>query len=213
MEANSAASERIGAALRALRQTHPRAADDAVGLSVKCLHAVIAELAANGVSSEDLQPLADLEGHVDRIDRRKVTEQAADPVPSLALNHEASETSSPLESPRDKRRGAPPSATLLARASVLIDLLVRSGRDEPEAAQTVMRQLMAAGVPAPAQGGDSRGWRRLLEFRNALLLGLGPEDARHEYRSFAHDLEAIPPAERVSRLLDDRLWDRRRRPR
>lgn len=210
MEPNSVASERIGAALRALRQMHLREAGDTVGLSVKCLHAVIAELAANGVSSEDLQPLADLE---ELVERRKAAERAADKVPSLALNHDASEAPNLLQTPRDQRRGAPPSTILLARASALIDLLVRSGQDEPEAAQTAMRQLLAVGVPAPAQGGDSRGWRRLLEFRNALLLGRGPEEARHEYRSFAHDLEAIPPAERVSRMLDGRLWDRRLRPR
>jgi len=59
---------------------------------------------------------------------------------------------------------------LLARAAVLIDLLVRSGQDESEAAQSVMRRLMAAGVPAPARGGDSRGWRGLLEFRNTRMV-------------------------------------------
>ena len=208
MEMNSPASERIGAALRALRQTHAREADDTVAFSVKCLHAVIAELAASGVSSEDLQPLADLE---DLVDRRQVIRRTADKVPSLAVNYDSSETPSLLETPRNKRRGAPPSPILLARASVLIDLLVKAGQDESEAAQKVMRQLMATGVPAPAEGGDSRGWRRLLEFRTGLLLGKGPEDALLEYRTFSHDLESIPPGERVSRVLEGRLWDRRRR--
>jgi len=206
METNSPASERIGAALRVLRQTHPREGNDTLGLSVKCLHAVIAELAANGVSSEDLQPLADLEVLVDR---RKVNEHAAGEVPSLAVSQGASQ----FETPRERRRGSPPSTTLLARASVLIDLLVKAGQDEPGAAQTAMRQLMAAGVPAPARGGDSRGWRRLLDFRRNLLLGGGPEEAQYEYQTFAHELENIPPAERLSRVVEEKLWDRRRRPR
>lgn len=102
---------------------------------------------------------------------------------------------------------------MLARASVIIDLLVKAGQDESEAAQNVMRRLIAVGVPAPARGGDSRGWQRLLEFRNILLNGGGPEDAKYEYKTFTRELEAIPPAERVSRVLNKRLWDRRRTPR
>jgi len=77
----------------------------------------------------------------------------------------------------------------------------------------VMRRLMAAGVPAPAQGGDARGWRRLLEWRNNLLHGYGAEEAKLEYRAFTDELEAIPPTERIKRVLDERLWDRRRNPR
>ena len=213
MDTNSPASERIGAALRALRQTHPHESGDRLALSVKCLHAVVGELAANGVAPEDLQPLADLEGFVSRrkTEREPPQSDVADQVPSLALNQPASDGRTLLETPREQRRGSPPSSTLLARASVLIDLLVRAGKDESEAAQTVMRQLLAVGVPAPAKGGDSRGWRRLLEFRNTLLKGGGPEDAKYEYRTFAHELEGIPAADRVKRVLNERLWDRRRR--
>jgi hypothetical protein len=54
------------------------------------------------------------------------------------------------------------------------------------------------GVPPPTHGGDARGWRRLLEYRNALVQGYGPEDAKYEYRSFAHEIESIPPTERVN---------------
>ena len=169
-------------------------------LGLKCLQAVVAELAADGVAPEDLQPLADLQG---RLARRESDSAGPAPGPSAA----------PTETKRDRRHGTPPSPTLLARAAVIIDLLVRAGQDEAEAAQTVMRRLMAAGVPAPARGGDSRGWRRLLEYRHTLLHGGGTEDAKFEYRAFAREIEAIPPAERVSRVLDERLWDRRRAPR
>jgi hypothetical protein len=201
METLSPSSERIGAALRALRRAYAAEAGDKTSLSIKCLQAVIAELEADGVSAEDLQPLADLEGLVAGGERRAAATPSASPSADGGVPQ------------RDRRHSSAPSGTLLARAAVLIDLLVRAGQDESEAAQSVMRRLMAAGVPAPAQGGDSRGWRRLLEFRHTLLHGGGPEDAKHEYRSFAQDIDAIPPAERVSRVLDERLWDRRRTPR
>jgi len=198
METLSPSADRIGAALRALRRAYSAETGDKTSLAIKCLQAVIAELEADGVSAEDLQPLADLEGLVAGGEHA-----AASPSPSP----------SPTEPERDRRHSSAPSETLLARAAVLIDLLVRSGQDESEAAQSVMRRLMAAGVPAPARGGDSRGWRRLLEFRHMLLHGGGPEDAKLEYRIFAREIDAIPPAERVSRVLDERLWDRRRNPR
>jgi len=200
MESHSPSADRIGAALRALRRTHADEPGGMAALSLKCLQAVVAELAAEGVAPEDLQPLADLQG---RLARRVSDSAGSASGPGAA----------PTGTKRDRRHGTPPSPTLLARAAVMIDLLVRAGQDEAEAAQTVMRRLMAAGVPAPAQGGDSRGWRRLLEYRYTLLHGGGTDDAKFEYRAFAREIEAIPPAERVSRVLDDRLWDRRREPR
>ncbi|ODS03398.1 hypothetical protein AUC71_09815 [Methyloceanibacter marginalis] len=204
MEARSPSADRIGAALRALRRTHADEPGDMAALGLKCLQAVVAELAADGVAPEDLQPLTDLQG---RLARRESDSAASAPGPS------AEPSAAPTGTKRDRRHGTPPSPTLLARAAVIIDLLVRAGQDEAEAAQTVMRRLMAAGVPAPARGGDSRGWRRLLEYRHTLLHGGGTDDAKFEYRAFAREIEAIPPAERVSRVLDERLWDRRRAPR
>ena len=192
MEANSPAADRIGAALRALRRTHSDDPGDKAALGIKCLQAVVAELTSEGVSPEDLQPLTDLQA-------------------VLAPREPAS--SDARETKRDRRRSTAPSQTLLARASVVIDLLVRAGQDEPAAAQSVMRRLMLSGVPAPERGGDSRGWRRLLEFRDTLLHGGGTEEAKIEYQAFARELDAIPPADRVTRVLDERLWDRRREPR
>jgi hypothetical protein len=74
-----------------------------------------------------------------------------------------------------------------------------------------MRRLMVAGVPPPQQGGDARGWKRLLEWRAELLRGVASEEAKQEYQDFTRELEAIPAAERLSRVLGDRLWDRRRK--
>src|SRR5665811_1575733 len=125
METLSPSADRIGAALRALRRAYSAETGDKTSLAIKCLQAVIAELEADGVSAEDLQPLADLEGLV------AGGEHAA-----------ASPSPSPTEPERDRRHSSAPSETLLARAAVLIDLLVRSGQDESEAAQSVMLSLI-----------------------------------------------------------------------
>ena len=74
----------------------------------------------------------------------------------------------------NRRKQLPPSDLLLARGAAVIDLLIKAGADENEAAQTVMRRLMAAGVPPPKQGGDARGWRRLLERWTVFSRGSGP---------------------------------------
>jgi hypothetical protein len=95
----------------------------------------------------------------------------------------------------------------------VIDLLIKAGNDESEAAQIVMRRLVAAGVPPPQQGGDARGWRRLLEWRNEISQGFGSQEAQLEYQDFTREIEAIPANERVKRVLDEQLWDRRGKPR
>ena len=141
--------------------------------------------------AEDLQPLAVL----DALLRRMKTEDRSQ---SAVAN---------------RRRGRPPSETLLARASVVIDLLIKAGYDESKAAQTVMRLLMTADIPAPLKGGDARGWRRLLEWRADFVHGIAFPEAVAEYWDFTRDIESIPAQERVKRVLDDQLWDRRRNPR
>jgi hypothetical protein len=193
METFSPSADRIGAALRALRDTHATEDGDVAALGAKCLRAVITQLAADGVSADDLRPLVDLQIHLG--DMRK----SPQPIPAAKT--------------RERRHSSAPSPVLLARAAAVLDLLVKSGQDESEAAQAVMRRLVVAGVPPPTKGGDARGWRRLLEWRNSLLQGFGPEDALHEYRTFSRELEEIPPGERVQKVLEGKLWDRRRTPR
>ncbi|HEV7462973.1 MAG TPA: hypothetical protein VGN85_03560 [Methyloceanibacter sp.] len=91
----------------------------------------------------------------------------------------------------------------------MIDLLVKGGSEEAEAAQMVMRRLVAVGVPR----GDARGWKRLLEWRTDLGNGLVSTEAQEEYQDFTRQLEAIPANERLKRVFDQQLWDRRRKPR
>jgi hypothetical protein len=183
--------DRLGAALRALRQVHPD--EDPTSLGAKCLRAVINQLAEEGVSQEDLQPLAALEGALAQVKPQAKPEEGFQG--------------------RERRRRSPPSEPFLARVAAVIDLLVKAGSEEGEAAQIVMRWLLAAGVPPPQQGPDARGWKRLLFWRSRLQQGLVSPEAIEEYREFNRQLEEIPPGDRVKRVLDDQLWDRRRKSR
>ncbi len=184
--------DRLGAALRALRQVHecePESADK-TALGAQCLHVLIAQLTEEGLPQEDLQPLIDLEASL-----RQPKAQA------------------PGGSASNRRKRRPPSEGLLARVAAVIDLLVKGGSDDGEAAQMIMRRLIAAGVPPPQKGGDARGWKRLLEWRTDLSRGLASVEAQAEYEDFTRQLEAIPANDRLKRVLDEQLWDRRRKPR
>ena len=66
----------------------------------------------------------------------------------------------------------------------------------------MMRKLVAAGIPPPKQGGDARGWKRLLEWRTDLGHGLVAERAQQEYLAFTRKIATIPAAERVQRALE-----------
>jgi hypothetical protein len=192
MQTISPSVDRIGAALRALRRAHgsDEGGTDPVALGAKCLQAVVAQLAEEGLSQEDLQPLHDLEARLRQFMAQTQGVGVA-----------------------NRRKQLPPSDLLLARGAAVIDLLIKAGTDEGEAAQTVMRRLVAVGVPPPKQGGDARGWRRLLEWRTSLVHGLVSSEAQQEYRDFTREIDAIPADQRVRRVLDEQLWDRRRKPR
>ena len=187
MQTLSPSADRIGAALKAVRRTQAQGAtgDDKLALGTKCLHAVIAQLSEEGLPQEDLQPLIELEAIL-----QKMKAQA--------------------QGVANRRKRRPPSEILLARASAVIDLLIKAGHDESEAAQMVTRRLMAVGVPPPEKGGDARGWKRLLEWRTDLSHGLVSKEAQYEYRDFTQEIDSIPASERVKRVLDEQLWDRRR---
>jgi hypothetical protein len=163
--------------------------EDKLSLGAKCLHVLIAQLTEEGVPQEDLQPLVELE-----VVLQKLREPQGNDIAK-------------------RRKGRPPSEALLARASAMIDLLIKAGNDESKAAQAVMRLLMAAGVPPPQKGGDARGWRRLLEWRDRLGHGIVSAEAQQEYEEFSREIAAIPANERVRRVVDEQLWDRRRKPR
>jgi hypothetical protein len=149
--------DRLGAALRALRQVYAREpeSEDKTLLGAQCLHVIITQLAEEGLLQEDLQPLIDLEASL-----RQPKAQAQG------------------GSAANRRKHRPPSESFLARVAAVIDLLVKGGSEEAEVAQMVMRRLVAVGVPPPQKGGDARGWKRLLEWRTDLGNGLVSAEAQ-----------------------------------
>ena len=187
MQAPPGHLDRLGARLRELRlrQTHHATnGADRLLLGAECLSAVVRGLAEEGLPREDLQPLLDLAAELREL------------VPAAAAMS------------AERRAGRPPTDAMLGRVAAVIDLLVKAGYDEEKAAQLIMRKLMAAGI-APPQGGDARGWKRLLLWRADLSFGVASPEAKEEYRAFSRELDAIPPSERVKRVLEERLWDRR----
>jgi diguanylate cyclase (GGDEF)-like protein len=110
---------------------------------------------------------------------------------------------------KERRKGEPPSDALLARVCAIIDLLVASGLSEEGAAQVMMRRMIAGGASAPKTGNAPTPWKRLLAWKAELQDGLRPAAALDEYRGFATQIEKIPAQERVERVLEDELWNRR----
>jgi hypothetical protein len=58
-----------------------------------------------------------------------------------------------------------------AVAAAYITALTRVSVDEDTAAQLLARKLVAHGYPLPRRGGDARGWKRLLMWRDQLARG------------------------------------------
>jgi hypothetical protein len=69
---------------------------------------------------------------------------------------------------------------IYAVTAAYIDVL-SAVSDESVAAQTLARKLVALGYDLPKQGGDTRGWKRLLLWRDNLARGLMPADMRETY--------------------------------
>jgi hypothetical protein len=64
---------------------------------------------------------------------------------------------------------------IYAVSAAFIDVLVMVS-DESIAAQTLARKLVALGYELPKQGGDTRGWKRLLLWRDQLVRGRLPAE-------------------------------------
>ena len=186
MQVLSPQIDRLGAALRALRDTYDGNKDERVTrLGAKCLTLVIRHLAEEGLTAADLSSLIDLETDL-----------------KSGLVHR--------QQSRERRVGAPPSDEVLGRLAATIDLLVKAGYDEADAAQILTRKMIGAGITPPRQGGDARGWKRLLLWRADLIYGVASPAAKAEYKRFTAELDKIPPETRLKRVLDGQLWDRRR---
>lgn len=147
----------------------------------------IVTLVARGIAAQELEPLFRLQ----------------DALRGL--------TPSSLDMPADRRRGLPASEILLGRACAIIDLFIFAGASPDEAAQAVTRQLTAAGVRFPEEGGDARAWKRLLNYRTRLLHGSKHQliEVREAYIELKNKLSDIPADRRIQLALEQYLWDRR----
>lgn len=76
-----------------------------------------------------------------------------------------------------------------ARESAQVSYLILTGVGEAEAAQRVARDMVRRKIPLPQHGGDARGWRRLLEFRDRLRHGTAPAAAIETYRQRLEELK------------------------
>lgn len=120
----------------------------------------------------------------------------------------------PAASPlfQDRRAVASaPSEAVLARAAATVDVLMSMGHTAEGAGQIVARQIVNARAGLPNEGGDVRGWRRLLIWRERLLALKKPAAGWQVYCEFGKTIEAMPRPEAVRRAQDGTLWDIRRR--
>ena len=90
---------------------------------------------------------------------------------------------------------------IYAVAAAYIDVLAAVS-DESAAAQTLARKLIALGYELPKQGGDTRGWKRLLLWRDQLARGLMPPDLREVYERAVKFARKNPNATDVKAALD-----------
>jgi hypothetical protein len=93
---------------------------------------------------------------------------------------------------------------IYAVAAAYIDALAAVS-DESAAAQTLARKLIALGYDLPKQGGDTRGWKRLLLWRDNLARGLMPADMRETYQRALTFARKHPTGVDVKAALDHAL--------
>jgi hypothetical protein len=93
---------------------------------------------------------------------------------------------------------------IYAVATAYIDML-SAVSDESAAAQTLARKLIALGYDLPKQGGDTRGWKRLLLWRDNLARGLMPADMRETYQRALTFARKHPTGVDVKAALDHAL--------
>jgi hypothetical protein len=93
---------------------------------------------------------------------------------------------------------------IYAVAAAYVDVLTAVS-DESAAAQTLARKLVALGYDLPKQGSDTRGWKRLLLWRDNLARGLMPADMRDVYERALRFARKHPTAVDLKAALDHAL--------
>jgi hypothetical protein len=95
---------------------------------------------------------------------------------------------------------------IYAVAAAYIDVLAITS-DESTAAQTLARKLIALGYHLPKQGSDTRGWKRLLVWRDNLARGLLPAAMRETYQRALKFARKDPSAVDVKAALEHATSD------
>jgi hypothetical protein len=90
---------------------------------------------------------------------------------------------------------------IYAVSAAYIDVLAITS-DEAAAAQTLARKLVALGYELPKQGGDTRGWKRLLLWRDQLVRGHVPAELRDIYERALKFARKAPTGLDVKAALD-----------
>lgn len=93
---------------------------------------------------------------------------------------------------------------IYAVAAAYIEVLTAVS-EESAAAQTLARKLIALGYELPKQGNDTRGWKRLLLWRDSLVRGLIPGDLRDVYERALKFARKHPNAVDLKAALDHAL--------
>jgi hypothetical protein len=90
---------------------------------------------------------------------------------------------------------------IYAVSAAYIDVLAITS-DEAAAAQTLARKLVALGYELPKQGGDTRGWKRLLLWRDQLVRGHLPAELGDTYQRALKFARKAPNGLDVKAALD-----------
>lgn len=136
-------------------------------------------------------------------DSEKIVAPLLDLIPFVA----EAEAQLPFEERRTS--SAKPSDALLVRAVTSVEILEDCSYSPEAAAQYVTRQLVRAGAALPQEGGDPRGWKRLLIWRDRLLHLRQHHPAWRLYQEFKTEIALMTHEAVVSAAIDGRIWDLR----
>jgi len=102
-----------------------------------------------------------------------------------------------------------PSPALLGRIAACLDTMIDARFAPATAAQAIARQMLRASVEMPMDGGDSRGWMRLIAWAERLRRAEKPPAAWKAYCELKGKLHSIYGADAGMAAMSAPLWDAR----
>jgi len=103
--------------------------------------------------------------------------------------------------PKPAAPADPDHQPIFAVCAAFIDAQASMSVDETIAAQALARKLVIQGYDLPKHGGDTRGWKRLLLWRDQLVRGKLP-DMREIYERALHFARQAPMAMDLKAAMD-----------